>query len=90
MIRVTIEMVPLGFLPARHMATIEIHNDEETSAVTGGSKGTYVAKLSRISQKGEHLGWYDRLVKTPPISRNRSGAVYRILYQALKAHLEEK
>jgi hypothetical protein len=88
MIRVTIEMVPSGIeARKRHMATIEIHNTVTTSVGTKGRRGDYQAKFSRISQRGEHLGWHDRQVTILNVGRNQSGAVYRILHEALGAFL---
>lgn len=89
MIRVTIEMVPLGLGEPRHMATIEIANDVATSVATGGRKGAYTAKFSRISQRGEHLGYYDRRGRVDGINRNQSGAVYRIVHGVLANFLGE-
>jgi hypothetical protein len=90
MIRVTIEMVPLGFEDSkRHMATIEIANDVATTLNTAGKKGSYNARFSRISQRGEHLGFYDRTGHVDGISRNRSGAVYRIVHGVLASFLDE-
>lgn len=91
MIRVTIEMVPRGLEHfSRHMATIEIHNDVAATVASRGRKGDYIARFSRISQHGEHLGWYDRQVKVHGISRTTSGAVYRILSAALREFLGDK
>lgn len=90
MIRVTIEMVPLGYENAkRHMATIEIANDVTTTVASGGKKGTYNARFSRISQRGEHLGFYDRTGQVGGINRNQSGAVYRIVHGVLGSFLGE-
>lgn len=89
MIRVTIDMVPGGIESrARHMATIEIVNNIVQSVVTQGRTGEYTVKFSRISQHGEHLGWYDRIVNVKGINRRESGAVYRILHKALGEFLK--
>jgi len=87
-IRVTIEMVPRGIGKPRHMATIEIANDAITSIETQGVRGAYWAKFSRISQRGERLGWYDRIGRVDNINRRQSGAVYRILHGVLESFLE--
>ena len=89
MIRVTIDMIPLGIGEPRHMATIEIVNDVAETVTTGGAKGSYTATFSRISQRGERLGNYDKIARISGINRHRSGAVYRILHQVLGAFLEE-
>lgn len=89
MIRVTIEMVPLATGPARHMATIEIANDIAESIETAGRRGSYFARFSRISQRGEHLDNYDRIGRVTGISRTTSGAVYRILHGVLADFLRQ-
>lgn len=89
MIRVTIEMVPLGTGPARHMATIQIANNVEETIRTGGRRGSYLARFSRISQRGEHLDNYDRVGCVGGINRTTSGAVYRILHGVLADFLSK-
>lgn len=89
MIRVTIEMVPLGTGPARRMATIEIANDVAETLSTGGRRGSYYARFSRISQRGERLDNYDRIGRVSGISRTTSGAVYRILHGVLADFLRQ-
>jgi hypothetical protein len=91
LIRVTIEMIPGGHEQnKRHMATIEIHNDLTDTMATGGRRGSYRARLSRISQFGrtpDETGWYDREVRIAGVNRKQSGAVYRILYRVLDEFL---
>jgi hypothetical protein len=89
MIRVTIEMVPLGIDGLkRHMATIEIANDVGETVETKGRRGSYVARFQRISQHGEQLGWYDKHARVTGIRRNQSGAVYRIVHAVLGEFLK--
>jgi hypothetical protein len=90
MIRVTIEMVPMGLGTPRHMATIEIANDVATTVATQGRRGDYIAKFSRISQRGrsaKEVGWYDRMGAVRGVSRTSSGAVYRIVHGVLEDFL---
>jgi hypothetical protein len=87
-IRVTIEMVPMGVGKPRHIATIEIANDVDETISTGGRRGTYVARFTRISQRGERLGFYDRGGRVAGANRNQSGAVYRILHDVLDDFLK--
>jgi hypothetical protein len=76
------------------MATIEIANDLMETLDTGGRRGGYVGRFSRISQKGKRPdekggpGWYDRKGRVTGIHRNASGAVYRIVHGVLEDWLQ--
>ncbi len=80
MIRVTIEMIPLGIGKPRHLGTIEIANDASGTSNTGN----YDAALSRRDKPAR--AW--RRVRVEGFPRLRLGAydlLYRVLHAAVSA-----
>lgn len=66
MIRVTIELIPRGILPARHLGTIEIANDNTGSRQTGN----YMIRFSKCSSPGQTwrrgaVNGFDRVKRGP-------------------------
>jgi hypothetical protein len=88
MIRVTIEMIPHGReARARHMATIEIANDNSGTVETGN----YTAELSKVNRLGRvrvhpHLWKRARVVNFP---RGRL-TVYDLLFRVLQEAVGER